>query len=122
MSNQSIIKYNPSFKKADLVKVKLKTIDPKAEKLCAVFDQWGIGKLLYAIENFQIAIEALNLDVNNYEAVKKYFKKVLGHGAAEKFHKLIQKQLYVNTVVKIRVTEYAFEKLLKAFITSPASH
>ena len=116
MSNQSVIKYNPSFKKADLVKVKLKTIDPKAEELCVVFDQGDIEILMYIIEDFQIAIEALELDVNNYDAVKKYFKKVLGHGAVEKFRKLIQRQLYVNTVVENRVTEYAFEKLLKAFI------
>ena len=86
------------------------------EELCAVFDQGGIEKLLYVIKDFQIAIEALELDANNYNAVKNYFKKVLGHGAAEKFRKLIQRQLYVNTVVENWVTEYAFEKLLKAFI------
>ena len=49
--------------------------------------------------------------------MKKYFKKVLGHGPAEKFRKLIQRQLYVNTVlVNGRVTEFVLEKLLKAFI------
>ena len=57
MSNQSIIKYNPSVKKGDLVKVKLKRINPKGEKLCAVFDIRGIQLLLYVIEDFQIAVD-----------------------------------------------------------------
>ena len=42
MSNQSVIKYNPLFKKTDSVKVKLKTITSTAEKLCALFDIGGI--------------------------------------------------------------------------------
>ena len=93
MSNQSVIKYTPSFKKAELVKVKLKTIDNnnnnKLEEHCVVFDKGGIEALLYVIEDFQIAFEALELDINNYETMKKFFKKVLGHGAAEKFRKLV---------------------------------
>ena len=129
MSNQSVNKYTPSFKKAELVKVKLKTIDNndhKLEEFCVVFDKGGIEALLYVIEDFQISFEALELDVNNYDTMKKFFKKVLGNGAAEKFRKLIQRQLYVNTVVEDRVrvpdhphhrvTEYAFKKLLKGFI------
>ena len=50
--------------------------------------------------------------------MKKYFKKVLvlGHGPAEKFRKLIQRNLYVNTVLENVITVYVFEKLLKAFI------
>ena len=108
----------------------MKTIEPvgntKLEELCTVFDQGGIEKLLYVIKDFQIAFKALKLEINNYDTVKKYFKKVLGHGAAGKFQKLIQQQLYVNTVVKDRVnvpahlhhrvTEYAFKKLLKGYI------
>ena len=57
MNNQSVIKYTPSFKKAELVKVKLKTIDPvtynKLEVFCVVFDKGGIEALLYVIENFR---------------------------------------------------------------------
>ena len=98
----------------------MKTFDPvsnnKLEEFCTVFDKGGIKALLYMIEDFQIAFEALELDINNYETVKKYFKKVLDHGAAERFRKLVLKQLYVNTVVKNRMAEYAFEKLLKGFI------
>ena len=103
MSNQSVIKYTPSFKKAELVKVKLKTVDnnnSKLEEFCAVFEKSGIGALLYVIKDFQIAFEALELDINNYETMKKFFKKVLGHGAVEKFRQPVQRQLYVNTVVK----------------------
>ena len=118
MSNQSVIKHNPSFKfkKADLVKVKLKMIIPKAAELCAVFDVRGIELLLYVTEDFQIAVEAIEINVNNYNNIKKYFKKGLGHGPAEKFRKLIQKTLYVNTVLENIITVHAFEKLLKAFI------
>ena len=93
MSNQSVIKYTPSFKKTELVKVELKTVDnnnSKLEEFCAVFENGGIEALLYVIEDFQIAFEALELDINNYETMKKFFKKVLGHGAAEKFRKLVQ--------------------------------
>ena len=66
------------------------------------------------------------MDINKYETVKKYSKKVLGHGAAEKLRKLTLRNLYVNTVVEDRVnvpeaphhriTEHAFDKLLTAFI------
>ena len=77
MSNQSVIKYNLSFKKADLVKVKLKTIEPvcntKLEELCAFFDQGGIEKLLYVIKDFQISFEALELDINDYNTVKTFY-------------------------------------------------
>ena len=61
MSNQSVIKYNPCFKKADFAKVKLQTITPKAEEQCAVFDIGGIESLLYVIKDFQIAVEALDI-------------------------------------------------------------
>ena len=46
MSNQPVIKYNPLFKKANLVKVKLKAITPKAEELTAQFDIYRIKTLL----------------------------------------------------------------------------
>ena len=68
------------------------------------------------IEDFQLAVEGLDIDVNNYTEMKKYFKRVLGHGPAEKFRKLIQHTLYVNTVHQNVISEYAFEKLMKAFL------
>ena len=37
MINQSVIKYNPCFKKVDLIKVKLKTVNPKGEDLYITF-------------------------------------------------------------------------------------
>ena len=46
--------------------------------------------LLYVIKDFQITIEALEINVNNCKEVEKYFKKVLGHRPTEKFRKLIQ--------------------------------
>ena len=46
----------------------------------------------------------------------KYFKKVLGHRAAEKSIKVIKNILYVNTVLENVVTVYAFTKLIKGFI------
>ena len=70
MNNQSVIKYTPSFKKAELIKVKLKTIDPvtnqKLEESCVVFDKGGIEALLYTIEDFRIAYDAIELDITSY--------------------------------------------------------
>ena len=99
MSNQSVIKYNPCFKKADLVKVKLKTITPKAEEQCAAFYTGGIELLLYVFEGFDIAMEYLRIGRDNCDELKKYFKKVLGHGPAEKLRKLIARNFYFNTGV-----------------------
>ena len=48
--------------------------------------------------------------------MKKYLKKVLGHGPADKFRKLIQRTLYVNTVLENVVTQHTFKKLIKGFI------
>ena len=62
MSSQSIFKYNPSFKKVGLEKVKLKTITAKAEELCAQFDIGGIKTSLYVFEDFEIAHEASSQD------------------------------------------------------------
>ena len=123
MSNQSVIKYNPCFKKADLVKVKLKTVTPKAEEQCAVFDTGGIELLLYVFEDFDITMECLGIGRDNYNELKKYFKKVLGHGPAEKMRRLILGNYFVDTVLQNRITETTFEKLKKACIklycTSP---
>ena len=52
MSTQSVIKYNLSFKKSDLVKANLKTVNLKVEELCSIFDNGGIGTLPYVIEDF----------------------------------------------------------------------
>ena len=49
MNNPSVIKYHPSFKKSDLVKVKLKIVTPKGKELCAVFNIGVIETLLYVI-------------------------------------------------------------------------
>ena len=116
MSIQFVIKYDPCFKKADLVKVKLKTITPKAEEQCAVFDNGGIELLLYVFEDFDITMECLGIGRDNYDELKKYFKKVLGHGPAEKLRKLIHRNLFINTVLQKLITVHAFEKLKKAFI------
>ena len=61
MSNQSIIKYNPSIKKADFFKGKLKTNNPKlkGEEIHAVSAISGIELLLYVIKDFHIAVESL---------------------------------------------------------------
>ena len=48
-TNHSVIKYIPSFKKVDLVKEKLKTVNLKAEELCVMFDTGGIETLVYCM-------------------------------------------------------------------------
>ena len=81
-----------------------------------MFNVRKIELLLYTIKDFQIVIKALKINVNNYNNMKKYFEKVLGHGLAKKLRKLIQRNLYVNTILENVITEFAFEKMLKAFI------
>ena len=83
MSNQSVIKYIPCFKKADLVRVKLKTVTPKQEELCVTFSEGGVETLLYVFEDFNITMESLKINQSNLNFWKKYFKKVLGHGPLE---------------------------------------
>ena len=67
MSNQSVIKYIPCFKKTDLVRVKLKTVTPKQEELCVTFDKGGVEALLYVFEDFDIAMESLLIDKSNFD-------------------------------------------------------
>ena len=76
MSNQSVIKYHPSFKKTDLVRTKLKTVTPKAEELCVTFNTGGIETMLYIIEDFYITMDALAINRTDFEALKRYFKKI----------------------------------------------
>ena len=90
MSNQSIIKYNPCFKKVDLVKMKLKTVNPKEEKLCLTFYEGGVEALLYVFEDFDITMESRGIDKDNYDQWKKYFKKVVGHRPLEKWYNRCQ--------------------------------
>ena len=114
MSNQSVIKYVPTFKKADLLRTKLKTVTPKAEELCVSFDTGGIENLLYVVEDFVIVMEALG--VTDYDETFKFFKKLLGHGPAEKFRKLLSRNFYMDTVVRGRIIESKFQKATKGFI------
>ena len=114
MSNQSVIEYTPTFKKADLVRTKLKTITPKAEELCVTFDTGGIENLLYVVEDFLIVMDALM--VTDHDETIKYFKKLLGHGPAEKFRKLLTKNFYMDTVIRRIVTETKFQKATKGFV------
>ena len=97
-------------------KKKLKTVNEKTEKLCVMFINGGIETLLYVIKNFHIATEAVSIDRINYEALKRYFKKVLGHGPAEKLRKLICNNYFKDTVLQQMVVITSFEKVLKAFI------
>ena len=61
MSNQSVIKYTPCFNKAELVRVKLKTVTPKQEELCVTFKDGGVELILYVLEDFDIFMEALGI-------------------------------------------------------------
>ena len=72
--------------------------------------------LLYVFEDFEIAMENLGIIRDNYDLKKMYFKKVLGHGLAEKMRKLILGNYFVNTTVMNVVTVHAFEKMKRAFI------
>ena len=96
--------------------MKLKTGTPKGEELCAVFDGGEVELLLYVFEDFEIAMDNLEILKDNYTLRKKYFKKVLGHGPAEKITKVILGGFFVDTVVMNTVTVTAFEKLKRAFI------
>ena len=117
MSNQFIIKYNPCFKKADLVTVKLKSVSPKGEELYITFNKEGVETLLYVFEDFNIAVESLEINKTNFNLWKKYFKKVLGHGPLEKWKKLsLQTNFYMNTVISGNITEYGFDQLKRDFI------
>ena len=75
MSNQSVIKYTPCFKKEELVRVKLKTVTPKQEELCVTFTNGRVELLLYMLEDFEIAMEALGIDKVKFDNWKKYFRK-----------------------------------------------
>ena len=116
MSNQSVIKYNPSFKKTDLVKTKLKTVNLKGEELCATFNSGGIKTLPYVIKDFQMTMDALVNNRTSFEALKRYFKKILGHGPAEKFKKMVIGSYFTITILQNVVIETSFEKTMKAFI------
>ena len=117
MSNQSVIKYTPCFKKAELVRVKLKTVTLKQEELCVTFNDGGVELLLYVLEDFAIAMEALGINKTQFDDWKKYFRKVLGHGPLEKWKKLnLRANFYTNVVVNNVVTSFGFDVMIKDFI------
>ena len=68
------------------------------------------------IEDFEIVAEAFSIDKDNFNELKKYFKKVLGHGPAEKVRKLMHRSFFNNTVTQGTICEYPFGKMKKAFI------
>ena len=89
-ANQSVIKYVEGFKKEDLIRYKLKAINPQGRsdgfEKCASFDKGGIEVLLYVIEDFAMAVSSLNI-ITTAEHIE-FFKKILGHGPSEKFKRL----------------------------------
>ena len=89
-ANQSVIKYEEGFKKEDLIRYKLKAINPQGRsdgfEKCASFDKGGIEVLLYVIEDFAMAVSSLNI-ITTAEHIE-FFKKILGHGPSEKFKRL----------------------------------
>ena len=64
-ANQSVIKYAEGFKKEDLIRYKLKAINPQGRsdgfEKCASFDKGGIEVLLYVLEDFAMAVSSLNI-------------------------------------------------------------
>ena len=89
-ANQSVIKYEEGFKKEDLIRYKLKAINPQGRsdgfEKCASFDKGGIEVLLYVIEDFAMAVSSLNI-ITTAQHIE-FFKKILGHGPSEKFKRL----------------------------------
>ena len=89
-ANQSVIKYAEGFKKEDLIRYKLKAVNPQGRgdgfEKCASFDNGGIEVLLYVIEDFAIAVSSLNITTTAQHI--EFFKKILGHGPSEKFKRL----------------------------------
>ena len=116
MSNQSVIKYKPSFVKSELVRTKLKIVATKEEEMCVTFDTGGIEILLYVIEDFRLVMESLA--ITDTVAKDKFFKKILGHGPSEKWKKLKAKNFYVDTVIEGVTTVTKFDKALNGFIAT----
>ena len=68
-------------------------------------------------EDFNIAMESLEIDKSDFSLWKKYFKKILGHGPLEKWKKLsLRTNFYMSIDVNGNVTEFGFDKLKKDFI------
>ena len=103
-ANQSVIKYEEGFKKEDLIRYKLKAINPQGRsdgfEKCASFDKGGIEVLLYVIEDFAMAVSSLNI-ITTAQHIE-FFKKILGHGPSEKFKRLRLKNpdKYTDSVVQ----------------------
>ena len=118
MSNLSVIKYESSFKKKDMVRTKLKTVTTQGRiegtEMCATFDTGGIEQLLYVIEDFALVMDSLS--VSSSDDLFSFFKKILGHGPSEKFKRMRAKNFYVDTVVNNNITESAFQRVMKYFI------
>ena len=133
-ASQSVIKYAEGFKKEDLERTKLKTVNAQGRgdgvENCASFDKGGIEVLLYVIEDFLIAASSLNITTSDQHI--EFFKKILGHGSSEKFKRLRAKNLgrYVDRVevqqqqdangqavnVDVTIIGSAFQMLLEDFI------
>ena len=133
-ASQSVIKYAEGFKKEDLERTKLKTVNAQGRgdgvENCASFDKGGIEVLLYVIEDFLIAASSLNITTSDQHI--EFFKKILGHGSSEKFKRLRAKNLgrYVDRVevqqqqdangqvvnVDVTIIGSAFQILLEDFI------
>ena len=103
-ANQSVIKYTEGFKKEDLIRYKLKAINPQGRsdgfEKCASFDKGGIEVLLYVLEDFAMAVSSLNI-ITTVQHIE-FFKKILGHGPSEKFKRLRLKnpEKYTDSVVQ----------------------
>ena len=131
---QSVIKYVEGFKKEDLTRTKLKSVNSQGRgdgvEMCASFDKGGIECLLYVLEDFAIAASSLNITTTLQHI--EFFKKILGHGPSEKFKRLLAKNpiLYVDRIVQqqqqdqqgqmievnVTVVGSGFQALMKDFI------
>ena len=101
---QSVIKYVEGFKKEDLTRTKLKSVNSQGRgdgvEMCASFDKGGIECLLYVLEDFAIAASSLNITTTLQHI--EFFKKILGHGPSEKFKRLRAKgpEKYVDLMMQ----------------------
>ena len=101
--NTSVIKYEVSFKLEDVKTTKMKTLNAAGRgdgyETCAEFERGGIELLLYVVEDFNLACDALNLFLT--VELLEFWKKVLGHGPAEKWKRMLRNNIYLDDMVTV---------------------
>ena len=112
MSNQSVIQHNLSFKKSDLAMTKLKTVTPKIEEHMQPLIPVELKTYFTLLKTFKLQ---QNFAINrlNFDNLKKYFKKILGHGLTEMFRLMVLRTFFSDQRIQNAVIETCLEKAIK---------